>query len=177
MAQLDFDIRYVIMNPHEIFNECGPENTGPWQWTPHDIMTRKANAEKTIHQRNKRDKFYTLLEKSILQEGFRNPILVCAGWCPPKKYKKLPPTMKNNKNKILICDRHGGSRLWIAQKHDLDIPCIISDFCGRFNDQALCENQNDVLKYFQDQPDRLVINAHGVHVRKLPQIQFNLKDK
>lgn len=161
------------MNSHDIFNECGPESTGPWEWSPGAIETRKANAQNVIFQRNKRDNFYTLLESSILKDGFRNPILVCAGWCPPKKHQKLPPPMKNNKSKILICDRHGGSRLYIAQKHNMEIPCIISDFCNQYKDYPLCKNQNDILAYFRDKPDRIVINVHGVHVRKLPQVQFN----
>ena len=167
-----FKIRYVIINSNLIFNECGPESVGPWLWTEDQIQTRRNAALRIVEKRNERDKFYSKLEESILKEGIRNPIMVSAGWCSERKIKKLPPHMKEDKNKILICDRHGGSRLYIAQKYNMEIPCIVSDYCGMFSDGVELKNRNDILKYYRDKPIRIAVNANGIHIKGLPQVHL-----
>ncbi|NJO61612.1 MAG: hypothetical protein HC836_26200 [Richelia sp. RM2_1_2] len=86
---------------------------------------------------NRKKIFYDELEKSILEQGFINPIMVNAGFCPTISKRYLPKHMVENKNEILVCCKWGGSRLYIAQKHQLDIPCLISDFIGKFVEPEL----------------------------------------
>lgn len=82
-------------------------------------------------------KFFIDLEGSILQDGFEKPIIVLdlkqvkdhpryATYKVLGKeiYLKKEYLPKNYKN-ILVCIEQGGSRLWVAQKHSLNIPCVI----------------------------------------------------
>lgn len=133
--------------------------------------------EKRIEKINNRTGFYRILEQSILQEGFRNPILVTAGWAY-HQHKRLamriprylPNEMKTDYSKILICDRNGGSRLYMAQKHGLNIPCIVSDFCGRFNKSKPLYTEDEIKKYFKDPPKHIVFDERGVDIRYPHQI-------
>lgn len=163
MKGFNFTIRYAKLPSEIIYNECGPN-------------LRKHSTEESIQRlienRNKKDKFYDLLEKSILEQGVRNPIIICAGWIAPTKFCNLPIEMQEDKSTILVCDRHGGSRLFYAQKHKFKIPCIINDFCNRFPDAIQLHSQDDVLNRFPDRPQRIIINEHGVHIRGLPQIHL-----
>ena len=88
--------------------------------------------------------FFSKLEKSILSHGFRNPIVV-------------------NATKFGIVNRYGGSRLMIAQKHNMKIPCIIADFDDIFSD--LIEIQyNDIKTFFIDKPKKVYLKPHGINV-------------
>lgn len=84
--------------------------------------------------------FYTKLEESILKDGMRNPI-----FC--------------NSIEEGFFSRVGTSRLWIAKKHNLDVPCIIADYTGRFDDLELLETEQDIRAKFKDQP--LVVDLEG----------------
>lgn len=80
-----------------------------------------------------RNQFYTKLEESILKEGFRNPI-----FC----------------NSIAegTFSRVGTSRLWIAKKHKLDIPCVIADYVDRWTELEELKTEEEIRAKFQDQP-------------------------
>ena len=116
-----------------------------------------------------KSEFYKRLESSILTNGFRNPILVCAGYCPNVYQRNMPKFMKDDPNKILSCVKLGGSRLYIAQKHNLIIPCIVSDF------KDICKGlqeytNNELYQFFKDKPDWIIFGNHGVSTSML---QFN----
>ncbi|NJO64274.1 MAG: hypothetical protein HC836_40725 [Richelia sp. RM2_1_2] len=119
-----------------------------------------------IKRLNDKNKFYIKLEQSILKYGFDNPILIQAGFCTDIYKKYLPEDHQRDLTKSLCCDRHGGSRLYVAQKHNLDIPCIISDFVGRFVSSGYQEfnTQAELMTLFKVRPKRIIINEHGVHV-------------
>ena len=80
-----------------------------------------------------KNQFYTKLEESILKEGFRNPI-----FC--------------NSIEQGTFSRVGTSRLWIAKKHKLDVPCIIADYVDRWTDLEELKTEQDIRGKFQDQP-------------------------
>lgn len=80
-----------------------------------------------------RNEFYTKLEESILKEGFRNPI-----FC--------------NSLAEGTFSRVGTSRLWIAKKHRLDVPCIIADYVGRWANLEELKTEQDIRAKFKDQP-------------------------
>jgi len=148
-------------------------SAGPPGWTESRLQKKRDRAEKHIKNMNKKSGFYTKLEESILKDGFRNPISVRCGWCSNHKSVSLPIEMQEDSTKILICDNHGGSRLWVAQKHNLKIPCIIADFVGRFSNELLIEKTPAaVLKFFKDKPQRIRIKSHGIGVHRLPQIHL-----
>lgn len=164
-----YTARYVVIPSNLIFNECGPMSAGPTGWSEDKIKKREIAAQKYIDTLNRKNGFYNNLEASILKEGVRNPILVTAGWCPERKILNLPLEMQEDHSKILVCHSSGGSRLWIAQKYNLDIPCIVSDFCNMFPEGKLLETAQDVLECHKDEPRAIKIGGHGVFVTDLPQ--------
>ena len=42
--------------------------------------------------------------------------------------------------------------MWIAKKHNMDIPCVIADYVHRFDELELLESEEDIRSKFQDQP-------------------------
>ena len=127
---------------------------------------RRNAQNRYITSLNNKNQFYKRLEESVLKDGFINPVLVQAGYCQQIYRKYLPIEHQKDITQCLCCDRHGGSRLWVAQKHDLDIPCIISDFSGMFANAGFKElhEDKDMFPLFGVRPKRIIINEHGVHV-------------
>ena len=146
-------IRYAILPSRSIFNMIAPN-------------------DQVMETFNNEYDFYPRLEESILKEGVRNPIIVRAGWCPAQFRDRLPMDMKDVSSRILICDKNGGSRLVMAQKHELDVPCIINDYIGRFEQMPELKDENDVLSYYKDKPKEITINHYGVRVMGIPQVHL-----
>lgn len=164
-------IRYAILPSKQIFNFLGPERV-PVGWTPGKIAKRKQNMEDLLERRKE---FYDMLEASILEEGFRNPILVTAGLWSDEYHKidpkpvntrtlidRIHPDMRQNLDKRFTCERWGGSRLYIAQRLGVDIPCIVSDFNNMLSGHEILKTKEDVLLKFKDKPDILNIDECGV---------------
>ena len=86
-----------------------------------------------IRKLESRNQFYTRLEESILKEGIRNPI-----FC----------------NSIAegTFSRVGTSRLWIAKKHKIPVPCIIADYVDRWTELEELNGEDEIRAKFQDQP-------------------------
>ena len=164
-----YTARYIVIPSNLIFNECGPQSAGPRGWDENRVAKRKIASQNYIDTLNRRNGFYDKLEESILKEGIRNPVLVAAGWCPVSKISRLPPEMQEDHSKILVCHSSGGSRLWAAQKHNLDVPCIVSDFINRFPEGKILRTEQDVLDCHKDKPRKITIGEHGVFVSDLPQ--------
>lgn len=132
---------------------CGPDHSG--------------KAEEYIAKLNKRNNFYIKLEASILEEGFRNPILVNAGFCQPRKVCFLSTEMQDDSKKILFCHSNGGSRLWIATKFDLTIPCIVSDFIDRFENEVEITSKEELCSYYKDAPRGINFGEYGITIKAI----------
>ena len=78
--------------------------------------------------------FYSKLEESILREGFRNPI-----FC--------------NCYEEGTFSRYGTSRLWLAKKHNLDIPCVIADHVGTWVELEELNKKTEIEAKFKDIPE------------------------
>jgi len=169
-----YTLRYGVLDSSIIFNECGPYSGGPVGWDEEAVKKREEVALRHIKSQNDARGFFTNLEKSILKEGFRNPILVNAGWCPVirdrGKNLRLPLEMQDDHTKILTCNINGGSRLWVAQNHNLEIPCIISDYVDRFPEFPILETKEDILSYYTDKPQKIMIRKDHFRIRLLPQV-------
>ncbi len=170
------EIKYAILNPHAISNLCGPERI-PVGWTPLRIKQRTEATEETINRKNKINNFYNELEANVLANGFINPILVSVGIFSNGYLNNLTgtkvnsvrglihrihPDLREDPEHIITCEQYGGSRLWVAQKHNLNIPCIISDFVDHFEGIEILESKEAVLNKFVDTPSELTINELGV---------------
>lgn len=170
-----FKVRYTTLDPNDIFNYLCPN-------------------EKQIKGQNDRNQFFSKLERSILDEGIRNPILCWAleEW-PEKedksfKYykfynkeqrfsKHLLPEKYQDKKILLVCRTHGGSRLMVAQKHNIRVPCLISDFCDAFPEIPPLKSIEEISKKYKDQPKNIFLGKLGIAVIHLPQVHLKLKDK
>ena len=123
---------------------------------------------------NARTGFYDKLEASIRRDGIRNPLLVAAGACVPLRRPWLPPGWEGRLTDLLVCDQCGGSRLWVAQRLGLDVPCVVSDFVGRFAALPDLRTREAILARFADTPRHFKFTPEGVHITSLP--HTHLKD-
>ena len=98
------------------------------------------------------------------------------GWYPIGVTRKLPDELVDCIDTTLMCYTQGGSRLWIAQKHNLDIPVIITDYIGKYEHGELIENTIDAMKYFTDKPKELVFGGKGLAVKNLPNFHMENED-
>ena len=112
--------------------------------------------EARIQRLNEEQGFFIKLEGSIIREGFRNPIVVTA----------------TNKQ---VSNRYGGSRLMIAQRHYLDIPCIIADYDDIFPDAVVLKNVEEIRSYFMDQPKKILFKPYGINMSGCEHV--HLKDE
>ena len=98
---------------------------------------------------NDENGFYRKLEESILREGFRNPIFCNA------KYGET------------FC-RYGTSRLWVAQKNNLEIPAIIADYEDRWTDLEELFTEDDIRNKYTDQPGLVEIQLDSMRIDSCP---------
>ena len=90
-------------------------------------------------------KFFTKLEESILKEGIRNPI-----FC-------------QSIEEGTFC-RYGATRLWVAKKKGLEIPCIIADYVNRWDELKELKTQAAVLSKYHEKPATIVINPTEMRI-------------
>ena len=164
---LKYKIRYAVLDPNTIFNMCGPTHGGPLNWDEKGLRKRQEYADWYVKKMNDRNGFFTRLEASILDQGFRNPILVNAGFCQPRKVDWLPPEMQADPKSILFTHSNGGSRLWVAAQHNLEVPCIVSDFIGRFGNEPEIKTEKELLTYYKDDPRGIVFGEYGITIKTL----------
>lgn len=150
---LSYDIRFVKNYPsRKIYNYVGP-------WDINDDENRKKE-RKHLYEKNK--DWFDNLEKDILKNGFKNPILVVCGELAPNDWNCIPEFVKKNP---VICYFLGGSRLFVAQKHNLKIPCLVSDFLGKFSNYPKMIHGYEILKCFEDKPKNIKFTKFGLDVR------------
>ena len=88
------------------------------QMDPHGIENIIKPIQEKIDRMNDENEWFYKLEKSILKEGIRNPLVIDARLSPHGERR-------------LKC-RYGGSRLMIAQKYNIKIQGIIIDHDNLF---------------------------------------------
>lgn len=176
---------FKVLRARSIINLCGPERL-PAGWTPAIIKKRRQQTLEYIERMDQKNGFYRNLEKSILDEGVRNPILTTAGFFSPaymevdpkpantKNLKaRVHPDLKNRMPEQIVCHMYGGSRLYMAQKHNLEIPCIINDFVGLLDGMPELKSIEDVLQYFMDNPEHISQDERlGISFSALPKVHM-----
>lgn len=114
---------------------------------PNDIANPMCPSDHQIRYGNEQNGFFTKLEESILTEGFRNPINV---WV--------------KENGDLASWYYGGSRLMTAKKHNLPIPCIVSDTINKFPDAKILTDAEEVRAMFKDRPKTVIFEEEGLNI-------------
>ena len=100
-------------------------------------------------QQDRETSFFKELEASVLKEGFRNPIL-----CQSIEEGTF--------------SQYGTTRLWVAQKHDLPIPCIIADTVNRWGHLEELHNEAEVISKFTNPPERLIMTSEELYFDHCP---------
>lgn len=163
MNKLKYKVRYGILPSRRIYNHVSP------------YLSNDRDPLRYIRIINNQNDFFEKLEKSILEEGIKNPILVVAGHKNIIAKHNLPDEMKKDITKSLVCNASGGSRLWIAQKYNMDIPCLISDFVDRFFEFPAITEIHEIIKYYKYLPQEIGMNEDGLWIRNLPHIHLGDK--
>lgn len=159
-----YSIRYGLIKASSIINLCGPDRRGGGQLS------------EVLEKRNTKDNFYNNLEEHILTYGIINPILISFGYLVEPYKLHLPKNFNYlDINKSYFCDRHGGSRLFYAQKHNLSIPCIINWFSSEFSNLEELNSIEHILSKFIDKPEKIFYNRDGLHIVNVPQIHMEQK--
>lgn len=163
--QNSYKVRFVTIPARHIFGSVGRSGGGynsVWSdWSDQGRARRDVIMQEYEQALDDLCGHYRQLEDSILREGFRNPITVTCG--PPRKrsWEQLPPEMRElPPEQLLILETTtGGSRLHVAQKHDMEIPCIVSDWCGRFDNEPEIRDEAEARMCYLDQPRTITFHA------------------
>jgi hypothetical protein len=160
-------IRYVKIPAREIFGmvgRCGGGYNSLWaDWTPAGRAARESIMAEYEQELNKICGHYTKLEASILAEGIRNPVVITCGQPKKRTLKHVPPELLAGpeRNLLLLEGTTGGSRLHIAQKYNMTIPCIVNDWTGRFNNLVEITSEAQARTYYKDQPEQVVVDPRN----------------
>jgi hypothetical protein len=160
-------IRYVKIPAREIFGmvgRCGGGYNSLWaDWTPAGRAARESIMAEYEQELNKICGHYTKLEASILAEGIRNPVVITCGQPKKRTLKHVPPELLAGpeRNLLLLEGTTGGSRLHIAQKYNMTIPCIVNDWTGRFNNLVEITSEAQARTYYKDQPKSVIVDPRN----------------
>jgi len=152
---------FSFLDPNKIFGmvgRCGGGYNTVWEdWTPEGRAAREKIVKEFEEGMNAICGHYSKLEESILAEGFRNPIIITNGLPVRKKLKHIPPELRKvHSSKWLLMEGFtGGSRLWVAQKHNIPVPCMINDFSNKGMYPIKISSIDQALLYYKDQPKTL----------------------
>jgi len=158
-------IYYTELPANKIFGSvgrCGGGYNTVWEdWTDQGRFARESITKQYEEGLDKICGHYTKLEHSILAEGFRNPLIVTRGNPIKRKSIHLPPEIQSLPagERYILEGVTGGSRLWVAQKHNMLIPCIVNDNSNQSFVGKLINTVSDAQEFFKDPPKSMWIDA------------------
>lgn len=164
-------VRFMSVDARSVFNLTSPRylpqlalkwrGVHDW-WDARYEPVRDICERRYIEEFNKRTGHYTHLEASILEHGFRNPIMLTAGRLLLRKPLELPPDLRA-RGDTLVCEYIGGSRLLIAAKLGLWLPAIINDFRNDVHAGLVIApgDTQKIASLFTDPPREINWNEHG----------------
>jgi hypothetical protein len=161
-------VYYDILDPNKIFGmvgRCGGGYNTVWEdWTPEGRAARENIMREYEEGLNKICGHYDKLEKSILAEGFLNPLIITCGTPRRKLVRHLPQEVlvKPKEKWLLLEGVTGGSRLWVAQKHNIPVPCIINDFTGNYRSGSRILSVEQARSFFRDKNMTLSLTTQGI---------------
>ena len=157
-------IFYEVLDPNLIFGmvgRCGGGYNTVWEdWTPTGREAREKIVKEYEEGLDAICGHYKKLEESILAEGIRNPLIITCGYPVRRQVRHLPPELltKPLYQLLLLEGTTGGSRLWVAQKHNIPVPCIINDFSNQYPGVNRIYTATQASSLFKDKPNRLIID-------------------
>lgn len=166
------EVRFVVIEDANSIlgsvGRCGSGYNTRWDdWSEQGRENIKKINDEWYERYDRITQHYTNLEKSILEKGFRNPILITCGKPFNRTLDFIPPELRNKVDLLIMEGYDGGSRLWVAQKHNLPVPCIVNDRIGKFYEHPKIETRAQLLKYYQDVPGYISFGGQGLSVTKI----------
>lgn len=162
-AQDLYNLRYGLLPARKIYNLASPELViSPSEYKGN--MNKKWVASVYINRFNEEIGFYEKLEKSIMKEGIRNPIIVTSGvprWRDIEDVD-LEYLKTVHPSEWLFCEFLGGSRLYIAQKNNWLVPVIISDWTGKYSYFKQIHTREELATCFMDPPNYIYFTQRGL---------------
>ncbi len=161
-------VRYVELPATEIFGmvgRCGGGYNSLWDdWSTEGRRRRELIMQEYETELNRICGHYSKLEHSILTEGIRNPVVITCGSPKRRPLSCVPPEMLDlDESRLLLLEgTTGGSRLHVAQKHNMTIPCLVNDWTGRFDHCPEVTNESGARQYYRDQPEAIIIDNNGM---------------
>lgn len=160
----ELNIFYAYIPARSIFGmvgRCGGGYNTLWEdWTEEGIIARQLITEEYEYELNKICGHYARLEESILESGFKTPLIITCGKPRYRDIKYIPPYFADipENEWFLLEGVTGGSRLWIAQKHNLEVPCIINDFTDSYTSTELIYCVEHAYEYFKEGSKNLLLS-------------------
>lgn len=158
------NVFYAMLNPRNIFGmvgRCGGGYNTVWEdWSESGRAARDHITKEYEDGLNYICGHYTKLEESILKEGFRNPLIITCGHPLKRQLHHLPPELRSRPSHelFLLEGVTGGSRLWVAQKLRIPVPCIVNDTTGKFKQGTRILSASQAKRYFRDIPKTLTLS-------------------
>lgn len=154
-----------MLPARKIFGSVGRSGGGyntVWSdWSPEGRRRRDLIMTEYEQEIDRLCGHYQRLESSMLTEGVRNPVIVTRG--PPRKrtWEHIPPEMHDwQPSDLYIMETStGGSRLWVAQKHNMSMPCFVNDWTQGTVEGMEIKSIDQARKFYKDPPRHLAINA------------------
>jgi len=142
-------LRYVELEPSRLFNWLGPENVTAFghvkQWRPtwwevETVELRNQFAKLWTEEFDKITQHFSTLEASIRKVGLQRPVSTISG-CPRDQFLRkpskellqfFPPQYHTCPDTLVYTQPFGGSRVTIARRLGIRVPCVVHDFSNLF---------------------------------------------
>ena len=120
------------LDPSTIFNldapDCQPEFLAHKGYVDNEDL-RNTCGQEYIDKMNKSMGHFDMLENSIKNNGWENPVVITTGVPKIRPLTDIPKTRWNeDTTSWLLCEHFGGSRITIVAKLGIPVPCIVCDF-------------------------------------------------
>lgn len=151
-----YTVRFGLIYSKLIYNFASPEHVYPLtNEEKNNKELKKRIGEEYIKYFNEKIGFYEKLENSIKNEGIRNPIICNSGEPKTRMLEEVDDEYLKNipYEKRLFCEFMGGSRLYICQKNDWFVPCIIVDWTNGFKSYKKLETIKEINEMFIDKTE------------------------
>jgi hypothetical protein len=155
---------FAMINANRVFGmigRCGGGYNTVWEdWSVDGQIARQNIMREFEDGMNEICGHYSKLERSVLKEGFRNPVILTCGYPVRKSMSYLPPQLRSlNPEELLLMEgTTGGSRLHVAQKYNLKIPCFINDFTGKFAEGIEILTVEQAITFYKDKPNDIKLD-------------------
>lgn len=151
-----YTVRFGLIDSKLIYNLASPEHVYPLtKEEKNNKELKKRIAEEYVKHFNQKIGFYEKLKNSITKEGIRNPIICNSGEPRTRMLDEVDDEYLNSipYEKRLFCEFMGGSRLFICQKNNWFIPCIIVDWTNGFKSYKKLESIREINEMFIDKTE------------------------